>query len=78
VNGCQIEKCKPKEMFCPMPIMNVKAVTKEKANVGGVYHCPTYMTEGRGPTWYFNAQLRTSSPPARWTLAGCALIGEIA
>ena len=76
VNGAQIEKSKPKEMFCPMPIMNVKAVTKEKANVGGVYHCPTYMTEQRGPTWYFNAQLRTSSPPSRWVLAGVALIGE--
>lgn len=78
VVGSQIEKSKPKEMFCPMPVMNVKAVTKEKANNGGFYHCPVYMTEQRGPTWYFNAQLKTTSPPARWVLAGVALIGEIA
>ena len=77
MNGAQIEKSKPKEMFCPMPVINVKAVTKEKANVGGVYHCPAYMTEARGPGWYFNAQLKTTSPPARWTLAGVALIGEV-
>ncbi|KAL7489135.1 hypothetical protein ACHAW6_014715 [Cyclotella cf. meneghiniana] len=77
INGTQIEKSRSKEMFCPMPIMNVKAVPKERANVGGVYHCPTYMTEQRGPTWFFNAQLRTASPPSRWILAGVALIGEM-
>lgn len=75
-NG-QIEKAKPKEQFSSMPIINVKAVTKEKAAVGGVYHCPVYMTNARGPTYYWSAQLKTSSPPARWTLASVALIGEI-
>jgi dynein heavy chain len=74
--GSQIEKSKPKEMFCPMPVINVKAVTKEKANVGGVYHCPTYMTEQRGPTYYWSAQLKTTSPPSRWVLAGVAMVGE--
>ena len=78
VNNAQIEKSKPKEMFCTMPIMNVKAVTKEKANVGGVYNCPVYMTEMRGPTWFCNAQLKTKSPTARWVLAGVALIADIA
>ena len=78
VGNVQIEKSQPKEMFCPMPIMNVKAVTKEKANVGGVYQCPVYMTEMRGPTWFFNAQLKTKSNPAKWILAGVALIADIA
>lgn len=78
VTNVQIEKSQPKEMFCQMPIMNVKAVTKEKANVGGVYQCPVYMTEMRGPTWFFNAQLKTKSNPAKWTLAGVALIADIA
>ncbi len=77
VNGCQLEKSHPKEMFCAMPIINVRAVTKEKANVGGIYHCPVYLTENRGPTWYFNAQLKTKSPPARWVLAGVALIADV-
>ena len=73
----QIEKSRPKEMFCSMPIMNVKAITKEKAHVGGIYQCPVYMTEVRGPTWFFNAQLKTKSNPARWVLAGVALISDI-
>ncbi|KAL7443397.1 hypothetical protein ACHAXH_005661 [Discostella pseudostelligera] len=73
----QLQTSRPKEIFCQMPIIHIKAVTKEKAGIGGVYQCPVYMTEQRGPTWYFNAQLKTSSPPARWTLAGVALIGEI-
>ena len=77
VSNVQIEKSLPKEMFCPMPIMVVKAVTKEKANVGGIYSCPTYMTETRGPTWFFNAQLKTKSTPSKWILAGVALIADI-
>jgi dynein heavy chain len=74
----QIEKSMPKEMFSPMPVMNVKAVTKEKADVQGIYMCPVYITEQRGPTYVFQAQLKTKSPPARWILAGVALIMDIA
>ena len=77
LTNVQIEKSQPKEMFCPMPIMNVKAITKEKASVGGIYQCPVYMTEMRGPTWFFNAQLKTKSNPAKWVLAGVALIADI-
>lgn len=77
LTNVNIEKSQPKEMFCSMPIMNVKAITKEKANVGGIYQCPVYMTEMRGPTWFFNAQLKTKSNPAKWVLAGVALISDI-
>ena len=78
-----IEKSLPKEMFSPMPVMNVKAVTKEKAEAEskGIYSCPVYITEMRGPTYVFNAQLKTKtdkSPPATWILAGVALIMDIA
>ena len=76
VESSQIVKSKPKEMFCRMPVIHVRAITKERANVGGIFHCPVYKCCDRGPTWYFNAQLKTQSPPARWTLAGVALIGE--
>jgi dynein heavy chain len=76
-SNLQVEPSRPKEMFCPMPIINIKAVTKEKANVGGIYTCPVYMTEQRGATWFFNAQLKTKSSPARWVLAGVALIADV-
>jgi dynein heavy chain len=71
-----LQRSKPKEISCKMPVIHVKAVTRDKANIGGIYSCPVYATEQRGPTWFWNAQMKTSSPPARWTLAGVALIGE--
>jgi len=72
-----VEKSRPKEMFCPMPVINVKAVAIDKAETKGVYQCPVYKTEQRGPTFVFCAQLKTKSPPQRWILAGVALIMDI-
>ena len=61
-----------------MPVINCKAVNVEKTERVGVYHCPVYKTEQRGPTFVFNAQLKTKSPPARWIMAGVALIMDVA
>jgi len=72
-----IDKSKPKEMFCPMPVMSVKGVALDKADFGGMYSCPVYKTEQRGPTFVYCANLRTKSPPARWILAGVALVLEL-
>jgi dynein heavy chain len=76
-NNQQLEKCLPKEMYCPMPIINIRAVTREKANVGGIYHCPVYVTEERGPTYVFTTQLKTKSNPSRWVMAGVALLLDL-
>ena len=73
----QLEKSLPKEMYCPMPIINIRAVTREKANVGGIYHCPVYVTEERGPTYVFTTQLKTKSNPSRWVMAGVALLLDL-
>lgn len=73
-----IDRSKPKEMFSPMPVINVKAVAAEKADAEkNIYNCPVYKTEFRGPTFVFCAQLKTRSPPARWVLAGVALIMDV-
>jgi dynein heavy chain len=72
-----IDKSKPKEMFSPMPVMNCKAVSAEKAEAAGIYQCPCYKTVQRGPTYIFQAQLKTKSPAARWVLAGVALVADI-
>lgn len=61
-------------MFCVMPVMCVKGVAAERADAQGIYSCPVYKTEQRGPTYVFSAQLKTKSPPGRWVLAGVALI----
>ncbi len=47
-----LERSKPKEMFSKMPIINVKALASDKVDVSsGIYVCPTYKTEKRGPTY---------------------------
>merc|ERR1711865_115522 len=73
-----VDKAKPKEMFCPMPVINCKAINVDKTERLGIYECPVYKTEQRGPTFVFNAQLKTKSPPARWVMAGVAMIMDVA
>jgi len=73
----QLERAKPKEMFFPMPVLNCKGVLVDKAETSGVYQCPTYKTEMRGPTYVIQCQLKTKSPPAKWVLAGVAMIMDI-
>jgi dynein heavy chain len=73
-----VDKAKPKEMFCPMPVVNCKAINVDKKEKVGIYECPVYKTEQRGPTYVFNAQLKTKSPAARWVMAGVALIMDVA
>ena len=70
-----LERSKPKEMFCPMPIINVKAIGWDRVEAAsGFFVCPCYKTEMRGPTYVFCAQLKSKSPSAKWVLAGAALI----
>jgi dynein heavy chain len=74
LNNGTLETSKPKEMFCPVPIINCRAILAELLNLNGFYSCPTYMTNQRGPTFVFCAQLKTKSLAGRWVLAGVAMI----
>jgi len=78
VGASTIDKSKPKEMFCAMPIIVVRGISVENSVSRGIYDCPVYKTEQRGPTFVFQAQIKTKSLPARWILAGVALILEVA
>lgn len=75
--NCMVQKAQPKEMYVAMPIVNCKSVSTDKAEGTGIFSCPVYKTEQRGPTWVFCAQLKTKSPAARWVLAGVSLIMDI-
>lgn len=77
IQGGVLDKSQPKEMFCKMPVMNARATSVEKAETAGIYQCPTYKTEQRGPTFVFSAQLKTKSAPGRWVLAGAAMIMDV-
>merc|ERR1711988_2087040 len=48
LQGGIVERAKPREMFCSMPVINCKAVGADKAEKSGVYECPCYKTEQRG------------------------------
>ena len=76
VEAGMVERSKPKEMFCAMPVIHVKAVLIEKANLN-CFQCPCYKTTFRGPEWIFNCQLNSKSPPGRWVLAGVGLLLDI-
>ena len=78
VQGAMLERSKPKEMFCRMPVINVKAMAADKVDVSlGIYVCPTYKTEFRGPTFVFCAQLKTRANSGKWVLAGVAMIMDV-
>jgi dynein heavy chain len=78
VTAGMLDRSKPKEMFCKMPVINVRALAADKVDVSsGIYVCPTYKTEFRGPTFVFCAQLKTKAPSGKWVLAGVALIMDV-
>jgi len=77
VNAGCLEDSKPKEMFVRMPVINCKAAMQLDREDKNVYSCPTYCVPTRSPYFVFAAQLKTKQPPAKWVLAGVALILDI-
>ena len=69
-----VDKCRPREMFCEMPVINIRSIPVDKLDLKGCYECPVYKTSQRGPTYVFNAQLKTKSPKERWIMAGTCLM----
>uniref|UniRef100_A0A7S3FE28 Dynein heavy chain C-terminal domain-containing protein n=1 Tax=Haptolina ericina TaxID=156174 RepID=A0A7S3FE28_9EUKA len=65
-----------KQLYPPLPVMLVKAATGDKEG-RDVYPCPVYKTLQRGPTYVFTAGLRTKAPPAKWVMAGVAMIMDV-
>jgi dynein heavy chain len=74
----QLEESLPKRAFSVVPVVNCRAALagdgKEDKNL---YMCPCYKTTSRGATYVFTAQLKTKHPPAKWILAGVALILDV-
>ncbi|KAJ8921300.1 hypothetical protein NQ315_013774 [Exocentrus adspersus] len=63
-----------KELFPPMPVINIKAITQDKQDLRNMYECPVYKTRTRGPTYVWTFNLKTKDKPAKWILAGVALL----
>jgi len=76
----QLDESFPKKPFSVMPVVNCRAAliqTDVKGKDTGVYQCPAYKTESRGNTYVFTAQLKTKLPPAKWVIAGVAIILDV-
>ncbi|KAL6263152.1 hypothetical protein P5V15_005953 [Pogonomyrmex californicus] len=65
---------RPKELYPAMPVINVRAITQDKQDLRNMYECPVYKTRTRGPTYVWTFNLKTKDKPAKWTLAGVALL----
>jgi dynein heavy chain len=68
-----LDDSKPKELFCLMPVILVKAVTVDKAEQKDAYQCPVYATEARFREEIFTAQLKSKHSWIKWTLAGVCM-----
>jgi len=77
MNANSLDDSKPKEMFTRMPVINCKAGLQNDKDEKNTYICPTYCVPTRRPYYVFPAQLKTKHPPAKWVLAGVALILDI-
>ncbi|KAG8222094.1 hypothetical protein J437_LFUL000857 [Ladona fulva] len=66
-----------KELFPPMPVINIRAITQDKQDSRNMYECPVYKTRTRGPTYVWTFHLKTKDKPAKWTLAGVALLLQV-
>ena len=77
-NNSGLEECEPKKQFSIVPVVLLRPqVMQEGKEDKGVYQCPVYKTELRGNTYVFTAQLKTKYPPAKWILAGAAMILDV-
>ncbi|XP_076314647.1 dynein beta chain, ciliary-like [Tachypleus tridentatus] len=66
-----------KDLYPPMPIIFIRAILAEKKETWNTYECPVYKTRQRGPTFVWTFNLKTKERPAKWILAGVALILQI-
>jgi dynein heavy chain len=73
-----IEESRPKELFAKMPIVLIKAAQFTGEKLKDTYMCPTYKTQDRGPTFVFEAGLRSKTPASKWILAGVGLLMDVA
>jgi len=69
----------PKELFCPLPVLAVTAVTSERSKKvysnGNFYDCPCYTKPRRTDLAYvFCVKLQSEVPADHWILRGVALL----
>ncbi|XP_077576473.1 dynein axonemal heavy chain 11 [Stigmatopora nigra] len=66
-----------RDLTPPMPVLYVRAVLAEEQELKNTYECPVYRTKNRGSTYVWTFYLRNKQLPAKWILAGAALLLSI-
>ncbi len=73
-----LEASRPKVMFSPMPVVNMKVTMARPKEKYAMFRCPLYQTRGRGPeTHLLDIDVRTKLSRDKWILAGVALILDV-
>ncbi|XP_035761849.1 dynein heavy chain 11, axonemal isoform X2 [Neolamprologus brichardi] len=69
-----ITEARLKDLTPAMPVISVRAVPSDRQETRNIYECPLYKTKIRGPTYVWTFSLKTRERPAKWVLAGVALL----
>lgn len=77
VSAGVLEEATLKDIHPPMPVVLIRAAEREKSEPRDLYVCPVYQTQSRGSTFVFTAGLRTKVPPAKWVMAGVAMLMDV-
>lgn len=74
-----IEESRPREDYCVMPVIKCRVIDVEqlKNTEKGFYQCPMYKTTKRDATYVTTAQFRSKLNPAKWIIAGVAVILDV-
>ncbi|XP_066544120.1 dynein axonemal heavy chain 11 [Amia ocellicauda] len=72
--GGNITEARLKELTPIMPVMFVRAIPNDRQETRNIYECPVYKTKFRGATYVWTFSLKTKERPAKWVLAGVALL----
>ncbi|KAL8163404.1 UNVERIFIED_CONTAM: Dynein heavy chain 17, axonemal [Gekko kuhli] len=72
-----ISDARLKELTPPTPVIFIKAIPVDRMDTKNMYECPVYKTRTRGPTYVWTFNLKTKEKPAKWILAGVALLLQI-
>lgn len=57
-----------------MPVVFTRAIPVDRQETRHTYECPVYRTKTRGPSYVWTFRLKSKEKPARWVLAGVALL----
>ena len=80
----QVDDAILKQLYCPLPVILMKAAMVDKGAGRDIFDCPAYKTLTRNPVdgkptggYIFTAGLKTKQPANKWILAGVSLFMDV-